>query len=69
MGQQNIKFYGFRKYILVLIFLVVGLFVYIRSDRWDKDDKFYDYLTILAGIGIAGSVSSKFADRKKDIEP
>jgi hypothetical protein len=63
------KLYGFRKYILVLIFLVVGLFVYIRSDRWDKDDKFYDYLTILAGIGIAGSVSSKFADRKKDIEP
>jgi len=63
------KLYGFRKYILVLIFLVVGLFVYIRSDRWDKDDKFYDYLTILAGIGIAGSVSSKFADRKKYIEP
>jgi hypothetical protein len=63
------KLYGFRKYILVLIFLVVGLFVYIRSDRWDKDDKFYDYLTILAGIGIAGSVTSKFADRKKDIEP
>jgi hypothetical protein len=62
------KVYGFRKYILVLIFLVVGLFVYIRSDRWDKDDKFYDYLTILAGIGIAGSVTSKFADRKKDIE-
>jgi hypothetical protein len=68
MGQQNIKFYGFRKYILVLIFLFVGLFVYIRSDRWDKDDKFYDYLIILAGIGIAGSVTSKAVDKIRGSE-
>jgi hypothetical protein len=59
------KITGFRKYILILIFLFVGLFVYMRSDRWDKDDKFYDYLTILAGIGIAGSVTSKAVDKFK----
>jgi hypothetical protein len=63
------KITGFRKYILILIFLFVGLFAYLRSDRYDREKDFYQYLTILAGIGIAGSVSSKFADRKKDIEP
>jgi hypothetical protein len=63
------KITGFRKYILILIFLLVGLFVYLRSDRWDKDDKFYDYLIVLAGIGIVGSVGSKAVDKfKKGIE-
>jgi|WetSurMetagenome_2_1015567.scaffolds.fasta_scaffold30786_4 hypothetical protein len=63
---------GFRKYILVLIFLLAGLFAYLRSDRYDREKDFYDYLKVLAGIGIAGSIGEYAAKRinvKKDIEP
>jgi hypothetical protein len=65
------KITGFRKYILVLIFLLAGLFAYLRSDRYDREKDFYDYLKVLAGIGIAGSIGSKAMDKfgKKDIEP
>ncbi len=61
------KFYGYRKYILVLIFLLVGSLAYITSSKYNKLELYFDYLTFLAGIGIAGSVGSKFADKvKKD---
>lgn len=63
------KLYGYRKYILVLIFLLMGFIVYLRSDRWDKDDKFYGYLLPLAGIAIIGSVGSKFANKINKDEP
>jgi hypothetical protein len=65
------KVTGFRKYILVLIFLAVGSAAYITSDKYNKLELYFDYLTFLAGIGILGSVGSKAMDKfgKKDIEP
>lgn len=64
------KLYGYRKYILVLIFLLVGSLAYITSDRYNKLELYFDYLTFLAGIGIVGSVGSKAVDKiKKEDQP
>lgn len=63
------KLYGFRKYILILIFLINGNIVYFNSSAPDKTSLFFNFLIFLGGIGIAGSVGSKAVDKfKKDGE-
>jgi hypothetical protein len=64
------KLYGFRKYILILIFLLNGNLIYFTSSAPNKADLFFNFLIFLAGIGIVGSVGSKAVDKiKKEDEP
>jgi hypothetical protein len=64
------KLYGFRKYILILIFLINGNLIYFTSKAENKTDSFFNFLIFLGGIGIAGSVGSKAVGKiKKEDEP
>ena len=64
------KLYGYRKYILILIFLINGNLIYFTSTAATKTDTFFNFLIFLGGIGIAGSVGSKAVDKiKKEDEP
>ena len=57
------KVKGFRKYILVLIFLLNGNLIYFTSEAANKTESFFNFLIFLAGIGIAGSVGEHFSKK------
>ena len=63
--RHIMKLYGFRKYILILIFLLNGNLIYFTSNTDNKTDSFFNFLIFLGGIGIAGSVGSKAVDKIK----
>ena len=63
------KLFGYRKYILTLIFLANANILYFLSDKYNKLELMFDFLIFLSGIAIAGSIGSKFANKINKDEP